>query len=79
MNENVCPRMNGAKCAGDWCDLWDHENQKCLKAIEVELRVEILRRTVEITELQREEVETKQKVEKFKREKNVVDGSNMVN
>jgi hypothetical protein len=34
--------MNGNKCATEYCDYWDHEEQKCSLALESSKRVELL-------------------------------------
>ena len=38
----ICPRMNGKKCAMEYCDFWNHEEQICSLALESNKRVEIL-------------------------------------
>lgn len=79
MNNNICPKMNGQKCAGNYCDLWDDEEQMCLEALEVSIRVEILKRKLRETESQEEEVRTQEEIEEFKRKRNVVEGSKAIN
>lgn len=73
MNNNICPKMNGAKCAGRYCDLWDDENQCCLEAFEVKLRVDILKRKLSQMEHEENELQKEQDIEKFKARKNVVE------
>jgi hypothetical protein len=79
MNNNICPKMKGQKCAGNYCDLWDDEEQRCLEAIEISLRVEILRRKVCQLESQEEEEKTQEEINDFKVKRNVVEGSKAVN
>lgn len=43
---NICPHMNGEKCAMEYCDYWDRYRQKCSKAIECKLNVELLAKRV---------------------------------
>jgi hypothetical protein len=43
----ICVKMNGAVCAGKYCDYWDDEEQICSEARECKLRVEILSDTLE--------------------------------
>lgn len=71
--------MNGQKCAGNYCDLWDDNEQRCLEAIEVSLRVEILNRKVHQIESQEEEARTQEEINEFKAKRNVVEGSTAVN
>lgn len=38
----ICPTMNGKKCAMEYCDFWNREEQICSLALESNKRVEIL-------------------------------------
>jgi len=33
MSGGICKDMNGAKCAENYCDYWDPEEQRCIIAI----------------------------------------------
>lgn len=79
MNNNICPKMNGQKCAGNYCDLWDDEDQRCLEAIEVSIRVDILKRKLREAESREEESRTQEEIEDFKLKKNVVESSKAIN
>lgn len=38
----ICHKMNGAKCAESFCDLWDLEEKRCSEAVVNEKKSEIL-------------------------------------
>lgn len=38
----ICIYMGGAKCAEQYCDFWDHEEQKCSIALETIRRAGLL-------------------------------------
>lgn len=42
MPESICTHMNGSKCAGEYCDYWNNEEQRCSLALESHKRVELL-------------------------------------
>ena len=39
----ICPSMNGKKCAMEYCDFWDREEQICSLALESRRRAKIFR------------------------------------
>jgi hypothetical protein len=39
----ICVKMNGAKCAEEYCDYWNREEQICTDALIAKLRVELLK------------------------------------
>lgn len=39
----ICPTMSGKKCAMEYCDFWDREEQICSLALESRRRAKILR------------------------------------
>jgi len=60
----ICVKMNGAQCAGKYCDYWDDERQACSEALESKMRVEILHG---VLEQKKEEDIQKTESESFKR------------
>ena len=40
---SICAQMDGKKCAMEYCDFWDREEQMCSLALESHKRVEILK------------------------------------
>ena len=42
----ICPHMNGKKCAMEYCDYWNREEQICSLALESRRRSEIFRTTL---------------------------------
>lgn len=40
--EQICPKMNGEKCAGSFCDLWCTVEKRCLNAVSKEKEIEVL-------------------------------------
>ena len=40
---SICAQMDGKKCAMEYCDFWDSEEQMCSLALESHKRVEILK------------------------------------
>ena len=72
MNNNVCPKMNGAKCAGDWCDFWDHEKQECSEATESKMRCEMMELVLERLKELLYQTKDKEDVMRIAREMNIV-------
>jgi len=46
----ICPQMDGKKCATEYCDYWDREEQSCSLALESHKRVELLKVVLEKAE-----------------------------
>lgn len=40
--EQICPKMNGEKCAGSFCDLWCTVEKRCLHAVSKDKEIEVL-------------------------------------
>jgi len=38
----ICPHMSGAKCANEYCDYWDSEEQACSLALLAHKQSELL-------------------------------------
>lgn len=38
----ICVKMDGKKCAMEYCDFWNHEEQICSLALESRKRIEVL-------------------------------------
>jgi hypothetical protein len=75
MNDGICKDMDGAKCAGDYCDYWDHEEQSCSIALESKLRVEILRATLARMGKPTSDTEEVDAFQKLSRHMNIVEGT----
>ena len=70
--QNICPHMNGAKCATKFCDYWNRHKQECSLAIECKLNVELLARRVRRNRRRAAEEKRDKEVRDHMAKKNIV-------
>jgi hypothetical protein len=71
----ICPHMNGKKCATEYCDYWNHEEQRCSLALESSKRVELLDMVLEKANELLMDVKEKEALMKIVKELNIVSAS----
>lgn len=74
----VCVKMNGAKCAEDYCDYWDHGELCCSSALESRKHVELLDMMLEKAQELLNKVQDRKELERVIKELNIVDVSNTI-
>jgi hypothetical protein len=70
--QNICPHMNGEKCAGEYCDYYDRYRQKCSLAIECKLNVELLAKRVKKNRAVASQKKRDQEIRDYMTKKNIV-------
>jgi len=68
----VCIHMNGAKCAGNYCDYWNSEKQICSLSLESKLKVELFEERIRLINKEKEKIKNKNALKKFKKKFNIV-------
>lgn len=75
MSDGICTRMKGGKCAENYCDYWDDENQICSEALLVKRKVEILDRIAAYIDDIVTKIEKEKSIMDFIKDKNIVEVS----
>lgn len=57
MSSQICPKMNGNKCAESYCDMWDLHEKRCSYAVVEEKKVELF--DLLINKINKEEINKK--------------------
>lgn len=70
----ICPHMNGALCALQYCDYYNYEHQKCNLAIESQCRAEAMMKALEKLEELLADAKDEESVMKIVRGINMVIG-----
>lgn len=70
--DNVCPKMNGSKCAMEYCDFWNLDEQKCSVALESHKRVELMNTLLKHVDELRFVAEDKGRLEELIKKLNIV-------
>jgi len=68
----ICPKMNGKKCAENYCEFWDHDELACTLALESRKRVELLNLLLDKAEELADDVKDKEHLKELIKELNVV-------
>ena len=68
----ICPRMNGAQCAMNQCEWWNHDELACSTALESCKRVELLNLLIDKVEKLADDVEDKERLKKIIGELNII-------
>ena len=69
----ICKEMNGEKCAMEYCDYWNEEEQACSTALESHARVKILNLLLEKVEKLIYDAKDKEELTKIIKDLNIVD------
>lgn len=72
MSESICIHMNGSKCAMEYCDYWDLEEQRCSLALESHKRVESMNALLDEIKKEKDSNKMKQKIENIIKQYNIV-------
>lgn len=74
----ICVKMNGDKCAMDFCDFWNHAELCCSSALESRKRVELLDMILEKAQKLLCKVQDEKELERVIKELNIVNVSNTI-
>jgi len=74
----ICPKMNGAQCAENYCDFWDSDELVCSIALESRKRVELLNLLIEKIEKSSGDAESKENIINMIKELNLVKAVNTI-
>ena len=55
MSNGICTKMNGSKCAEEYCDFWNVESQKCNDALLKEKELELVKHIITLLNKDTEE------------------------